>query len=75
MAAADPEMTKLHEALAAVAKKIARLLIQPTHDAAELADLEAQARKLRARIRQAEALAAEQEIVLRVAGNGRLFDL
>ena len=75
MAAADPEMEKLHEALAAVAKKIARLLIQPTHDPDDLAALESEAKQLRARIRQAEARAAEQQIVLRVAGNGRLFDM
>jgi hypothetical protein len=72
MAVGDPEISRLHEELAAVAKQIARLLIQPTHDPAELKSLESQARQLRLDIRAAEARGVEEEIVLRVAGNGRL---
>jgi len=74
MAAGDPEISKLHEELAAVAKQIARLLIQPTHDADELKRLESQARQLRLDIRAAEARGAAREITLRAAGNGRVLD-
>jgi hypothetical protein len=68
MPAADPEMAKLHDELAAVARSIARLLIQPKHDAADLAALESQAKQLRLRIRQEEQRAADKELMLRLPG-------
>jgi hypothetical protein len=64
MGAGDTELSTLHEELATIARKIARLLILPNPDAAELAALDKEAKQLRARIREAEEQAADREMVL-----------
>lgn len=64
MGAGDTELSTLHEELATIARKIARLLILPDPDAAELAGLDKQAKQLRARIREAEERSADREMVL-----------
>ncbi|HET7228735.1 MAG TPA: hypothetical protein VFJ16_01900 [Longimicrobium sp.] len=66
------EVAALQEELAAVARKIARLLLQPGHDPAELAALDAQAAGLRARIREVEARDALRVIEFRFPGDGRM---
>jgi hypothetical protein len=43
----------LEQELAQVARRIARLLVQPRYDEAELAELDVRARELRERIRSA----------------------
>ena len=47
-------MKELNVELANVARSIARLLVAPTHDKAELARLDRRAAELRARIREAQ---------------------
>jgi hypothetical protein len=49
----EEEIPKLQDELARVAKQTARLLLQPRYDEAELAELDARARELRARIQSA----------------------
>src|ERR1044071_435685 len=47
------QLAGLHEQLARVARKIAKLLTQPRYDEAELAELDVEANRLREQIRQA----------------------
>ncbi|HET7463616.1 MAG TPA: hypothetical protein VFJ82_20345 [Longimicrobium sp.] len=67
----DTELSALQDELAEVARSIARLLLKPGHDPAELAALDARARKLRARIRAVQEQEALRATVLRFPGNGR----
>ncbi|HEU4562081.1 MAG TPA: hypothetical protein VFS20_29910 [Longimicrobium sp.] len=50
---AAERLAELNEQLAAVARKIAKLLTQPRYDEAELAELDVEANRLREQIRQA----------------------
>jgi hypothetical protein len=61
--AAD-DLATLRQELAATARATAMLLIQPRHDPAELAALDARAKELRAEIRRAEDAAQETEPVV-----------
>jgi len=47
------DVSELEQELARVARHIARLLLHPRYDEAELAELDVRARELRARIRSA----------------------
>jgi hypothetical protein len=47
----DPEVQRLTEELAEVARETARLLLRPRYDEAELAELDVRARDLRTRLR------------------------
>jgi len=65
------ELTALQDELAEVARGIARLLLKPGHDPAELAELDRRAKDLRARIRAAHEREAMRVTELRFPGNGR----
>ena len=67
----DKELTALQDELADVARGIARLLLKPGHDPAELAELDRRAKVLRARIRDVQEREAMRATVLRFPGNGR----
>ena len=65
------ELTALQDELAEVARSIARLLLKPGHDPAELAELDRRAKTLRARIQDVREREALRATVLRFPGNGR----
>jgi hypothetical protein len=66
------ELTALQDELAEVARNIARTLLKPGHDPAELAALDRRAKELRARIQDAREREALRATVLRFpGGNGR----
>jgi hypothetical protein len=65
------ELSALQDELAEVARGIARLLLKPGHDPADLAELDRRARELRARIRGVQEREALRATVLHFPGNGR----
>jgi hypothetical protein len=70
MSAERSEVARLEDELAVTARKIARLLVHPRYDEAELAELEVRAGELRSRIRQAQPPVAEFELALRLPSSG-----
>jgi len=65
------ELSALQDELAEVARNIARTLLKPGHDPADLAELDRRAKELRARIRAVQEREAMRATVLRFPGNGR----
>jgi hypothetical protein len=55
-------VAELHARLAGVARAIAKLLVKPRYDEAQLAELEVQARSLRRQIEQARGPQIDHEV-------------